>query len=221
MPKCIHCPKPIHDRKTQLCDKHYRRFQRHGDINTRYGVPETEENPACIICGKAANVKTRKLCWRHYKRKQRHGDPKMILPKGKPILHEICTIEGCSSPHSAKGFCANHYTVEQRKKIRHEVLIAYGGKCACCEETAKEFLAIDHINGDGYRQRKEKGIYGSTMYAWLKRNKFPKDNYRLLCHNCNQAKGIYGYCPHERVKPPQLLAFLNSLDTNLYRPSLA
>ena len=23
-------------------------------------------------------------------------------------------------------------------------------------------------------------------------------NYRLLCHNCNNAKSIYKYCPHER-----------------------
>jgi hypothetical protein len=22
--------------------------------------------------------------------------------------------------------------------------------------------------------------------------------YRVLCHNCNLARGFYGYCPHEK-----------------------
>ena len=29
---------------------------------------------------------------------------------------------------------------------------------------------------------------------------FPKDKYRLLCHNCNQSMGWYGYCPHQKEK---------------------
>jgi hypothetical protein len=31
---------------------------------------------------------------------------------------------------------------------------------------------------------------------WLIREKLP-DGFRVLCHNCNQAIGYYGVCPHE------------------------
>jgi hypothetical protein len=33
------------------------------------------------------------------------------------------------------------------------------------------------------------------MYAYLIRNNFP-EGYRVLCHNCNQSLGYFGYCPH-------------------------
>jgi radical SAM protein with 4Fe4S-binding SPASM domain len=33
----------------------------------------------------------------------------------------------------------------------------------------------------------------------LKNNNYPKDLFRLLCHNCNMARGCYGYCPHEKL----------------------
>jgi hypothetical protein len=28
---------------------------------------------------------------------------------------------------------------------------------------------------------------------------FPPE-YRVLCHNCNQSHGWYGYCPHEKER---------------------
>lgn len=89
------------------------------------------------------------------------------------------------------------YNVLSRRRIRYTVLIHYGGdppKCECCEEPRFEFLSIDHINGGGSRHRKAVG-YG-RLYEWLKQNGFPP-GYRVLCHNCNQAYGMYGYCPHQ------------------------
>jgi hypothetical protein len=71
----------------------------------------------------------------------------------------------------------------------------YGGKCACCGEERREFLSIDHINGGGAKHRKE--IHRASLYFWLIKNNFP-DAFRILCHNCNQAMGIYGYCPHKK-----------------------
>lgn len=95
------------------------------------------------------------------------------------------------------------FRVEKRRKIREEVLDAYGGVCACCGEAERVFLTVDHINGDGAAHRREvcgtgsgRGG-GSTMYEWLKKQGFPKDRFQILCYNCNcgrQRNG--GVCPH-------------------------
>ena len=84
-----------------------------------------------------------------------------------------------------------------RDKIRLKVLKYYGGtppKCKCCGETQYEFLSIDHIKGGGSKERKE---HGSKFCYVLIRRGFPK-GYQILCHNCNQAKGYYGRCPHRK-----------------------
>jgi len=86
---------------------------------------------------------------------------------------------------------------EHNRKIK--VMENYGGKCVCCGECAIEFLTIDHINDDGSQIRKEtKQGTGGKLYRWLIKNNFPKDNYQILCYNCNCAKGFFGYCPHNK-----------------------
>lgn len=96
---------------------------------------------------------------------------------------------------------ALRYEPERRARLRSEVLQAYGGRCACCGEPEPKFLGVDHINNDGAEHRRELNISaGSRFYKWLKANKFPKDNFQLLCHNCNFAKGMYGECPHVKAR---------------------
>lgn len=97
------------------------------------------------------------------------------------------------------------YSQRTRQRLRFEIITHYGGKCDCCGESAIEFLAVDHVNGGGNRQKKEIGCSG--LYCWLKRNGFPK-GFRVLCHNCNQSLAAYGYCPHHNpekrlVCPPK------------------
>lgn len=82
----------------------------------------------------------------------------------------------------------------KRRQIREEVIAHYGGKCACCSESAFEFLAIDHLEGGGKEHRKQ--LKGTHIEVWLKANQFPK-GFRVLCHNCNLAIGFYGKCPHQ------------------------
>lgn len=84
----------------------------------------------------------------------------------------------------------------KRQRYRAIVLEHYGGKCSCCGEHYQQFLAIDHMDGGGSRHRRE--VVGSHLYPWLIRNGFPS-GYRILCHNCNQARGSYGVCPHEQA----------------------
>jgi hypothetical protein len=82
-----------------------------------------------------------------------------------------------------------------KRRLKLKIIEEYGGKCVCCGENRFEFLTIDHINGDGKQHRKELGA--NMLYNWLKKNNFPKDNFQLLCMNCNFAKGHFGKCPHE------------------------
>lgn len=91
-----------------------------------------------------------------------------------------------------------------RKETRLKVIEHYGGKCKCCGEDRIEFLAIDHINGDGTKERKKlKLSSGIPFYSYIIKNNYP-DRYRLLCHNCNLSLGFYGYCPHQKGKNGEL-----------------
>ena len=83
------------------------------------------------------------------------------------------------------------------KKRRLQVMDYYGRKCACCGDNHIEFLTIDHINNDGAKHRKE--IKGQNLPAWIYRHNYPK-GFQILCFNCNEAKKIYGECPHNREK---------------------
>ncbi len=101
------------------------------------------------------------------------------------------------------------YFREWKREFRRKVIAHYGGKCACCGESNIEFLAIDHEAGGGEKHRKALGMRGgAAFYTWLKSQGFPS-GYRVLCFNCNQSIGAYGYCPHEISNaeyPMQVLA---------------
>ncbi len=94
------------------------------------------------------------------------------------------------------------YTRARQLDIKQEVFDAYGNECTCCGETIPEFLQVDHIDGGGCKHRVEvlggKNRGGHAFYKWLKDQGFPKDNFQLLCANCNFAKGRFKVCPHNR-----------------------
>jgi hypothetical protein len=90
----------------------------------------------------------------------------------------------------------------KNREIRKDVLKHYGDRCACCGETEPKFLAIDHINGRGDKNNRDKRVTAS-FYRWIQKNDYPKD-LQILCHNCNCAKGFYGECPHQSFKIKEL-----------------
>lgn len=89
-----------------------------------------------------------------------------------------------------------------RNRLREELLLHYSGgdyiHCVCCGETRWEFMSLDHINGDGQKER-ESYSSANTYWASFRKRGFPP-GYRTLCHNCNLAHGFFGYCPHERER---------------------
>jgi hypothetical protein len=99
--------------------------------------------------------------------------------------------------------CRSQQVSAWHHSVRLEVLTHYSRgipQCACCGETTVAFLAIDHIDGGGNEHRAEIGTAANSFATWLRRNGFP-EGYRVLCHNCNQAHGAFGYCPHTHYTP--------------------
>ena len=71
-------------------------------------------------------------------------------------------------------------------RLHREVLTYYSGgtpKCSLCGETQFEFLALDHVNGDGAEHRREVG-QGPYQLRDLQKRGYPQ-GFRVLCHNCN------------------------------------
>ena len=79
------------------------------------------------------------------------------------------------------------YGRELAARRREKQLADLGGKCACCGESEKAFLQIDHINDDGALDRRN-GHRRSFTYA---------SPVQILCANCNYAKHRGG-CPHSK-----------------------
>ena len=153
--------------------------------------PELED---CIVCGVRLIVNEN---WTE-KRKIKH------VHKCSKCYNENRIFYLKSKNEEFKENYRVHTNASHRKatwKLKLEIINAYGGKCECCGENNVEFLSIDHINGNGKKHRDEiKDASGIDLYRWLRNNNFPKDNFRLLCMNCNFSLGKYGYCPHDKEK---------------------
>lgn len=66
--------------------------------------------------------------------------------------------------------------------IKSAVIFAYGNSCNQCHEDDYDKLTIDHI--------KENKKEISNIYEWLYNNTILKDEYQVLCYNCNCSKNI-------------------------------
>jgi hypothetical protein len=86
-----------------------------------------------------------------------------------------------------------------RAKNFQRILDHYGNECACCGETERLFLTVDHINNDGNEHRKKDPTGRATIYRWLINRGFPP-GFQILCMNCNQGKHRNGgICPHKGI----------------------
>lgn len=106
-------------------------------------------------------------------------------------------------------------TYEQKKcyrklmRMKQDVFSHYSEdgkiKCSCpgCNVDDIDMLCVDHKNNDGNEHRKTLGVK-QIKYGWIKKNNYP-DYLRVLCHNCNQSLGKYGYCPHEKTNLPMVI----------------
>jgi hypothetical protein len=81
--------------------------------------------------------------------------------------------------------------------LKRDAINAYGGRCACCGESGREFLTLDHVHNNGKQHRIEVG--GTKgVYQWARKMRYPQDgSLRILCFNCHMSRSFHGYCPHE------------------------
>ena len=77
-----------------------------------------------------------------------------------------------------------------QQRSRYQSLLHYSNgtlSCGRCNFSDIRALSIDHIEGGGYKQRKERN--SGNIYNWLKARKFPV-GYQVLCMNCQFIKRI-------------------------------
>lgn len=74
-------------------------------------------------------------------------------------------------------------------KVRKEVLSFLGNKCVRCGIDDFRVLQIDHVNGNGYRERQDFGKGGNASVKYYRHIlEVRGEGYQLLCANCNWIK---------------------------------
>lgn len=161
----------------------------------------------CPSCGARFPVPGKKSCEKCLERARRcNAERRLKFPDKVKTTLAIWRKE---NPDKVKAlqdkFHAAHpnanriYHQRSTAKVRDAVFGHYGEVCACCG-ASREFLTLDHIDGNGHEHRKAIGSSGGVaFYRWIIRNGFPP-GYQSLCWNCNCAKAMYGICPHLKGK---------------------
>jgi hypothetical protein len=80
-----------------------------------------------------------------------------------------------------------------------DILNMYGNVCACCGEKNPFFLTLDHVNNDGYLERKNRRSRRQLFKTVLSN----PERFQILCSNCNGGKSRNGgVCPHKTGSVP-------------------
>lgn len=80
--------------------------------------------------------------------------------------------------------------------LREEFFSIHGYRCSCCGDAHKEFLTIEHLNRGGKIHRAKYRNY-LCMLKDMKKRGWQKNEYILLCMNCNWVERNGSTCPHK------------------------
>lgn len=129
-----------------------------------------------------------------YKQTQKHISGKMknnsgLFKKGSKTKTQFkkgykSIYIGSKNGNWKGGFSQRDYL----RKLRLSVIEILGNKCCKCGFSDRRALQIDHINGGGSKERKEKGFNGNFHRHVLKSFMNKENKYQLLCANCNWIK---------------------------------
>jgi len=191
---CVNCPDKSVD-GSQYCQKHkdaQHLSQRKRDRRWRQQMADIG---LCTDCGKNKSLRGKKLCGQC---RDAYAN-RLNRWRTKKLADGLCSR--CGKYQIVPGLKqCKVCTAERSKKdlfIKLQVLQAYGNKCVCCGEGEIDFLAIDHINNDGHKDRQDGHSGGISFYRRIIKNGFPSD-LQILCHNCNWSKHVNnGKCIHQ------------------------
>ena len=145
-----------------------------------------KEKPKCSKC----NIELTDENW-YLSHKKEH---RYICRKCYRIKHNL-QCQGYRQRHRKE---INQKHRELLEGLRDNLFSQYGQECACCGETRREYLTIDHKNGGGRKHRRELELNNpEKYYKWLIEHYDPSE-FQILCFNCNCGKGNYSVCPHDK-----------------------
>ena len=76
---------------------------------------------------------------------------------------------------------------EKWHRLRNQWIAENGGRCVQCGFADPRALQIDHVFGDGRKDRRGRGPSFVIIDIWLPEN---RGKYQVLCANCNQIKRV-------------------------------
>ena len=105
------CDRSVYAR--ELCQPHYRRLRRHGDVFADLPIGRVARTCSVQDCNNPCDG--RGLCHGHYQRWRRTGEVQEEIPLGRRRQPEQCTADGCDRATFAKGYCGTHY----KRAVKH------------------------------------------------------------------------------------------------------
>lgn len=96
------------------------------------------------------------------------------------------------------------YKKRYEGRIRKELFSLLGDKCAKCGFDDVRALQIDHVNGDGYKDKGKCRGTSSHKRRILDAIKRGENRYQILCANCNWIKRVENgehtrFVPHKTI----------------------
>lgn len=161
-----------------------------------------EENRVSVITGQPSlrgkrNTRPNGITWRQHNRDAVNARKRELYSRDNSKHLERSRAFRKANPERVNT-TNRRLAIQYRKKLRAEMIAAYGDCCKCCGESQSMFLQLDHINNDGAAERRIIKT-GSHLWAKLKKAGWPSDRYQLLCANCNFGKLLNGgICPHAK-----------------------
>ena len=191
---CCHCGEVISE---FLCVDHIG-GEGFKEVNNIHFLQKLLKNPdlnkfqtLCYNCNWAKYVKSRPI-----KLNYKAGSGDKICHRCQKIL-ELRYFSNSKSRNSGIWSNCKYCVSDIAFQTKTKCISYFGGMCVCCGINDPYKLNIDHVNNDGYQRRSEG--WGTTIYTKVLRGSLLKDDYQVLCCNCNISKHIgHGICIHKR-----------------------
>lgn len=196
---CPVCGKPVHRREDS---KRFKYCLRCSNQQNRIGKARKArllEKGLCAECGQSPHLEGITRCSHCKEKRSRRGKEL----KDQWRQDGLCSKCGEFPKPKDTQWCERCLQRQRQgqRVDRENVIVMYGGRCACCGESNHYFLTIDHINRDGAEHRRQLGN-SQTVIKALAREPYNPDRYQLLCYNCNCSKEHHGTCPHTWAEIP-------------------